>query len=216
MTTPSGPSLTYALTVDAVKQAIADMRPRSIHETFPAYLHLRKRANGLGRFVDLQPDWYGDAAEWMEVAGGPANKPYFRPFTSRGSSVDGFWLNPNLPGSYAPSSFRGLKDLYIGGDHLYRLPTSGSGQPDPNPISTRILAGKKVPAWALSAFLLRNRAFVLTSSPPSGIENPEPGWAEVLKVFQNTFGWTDMERKVLFDWSLPESDCLEGLVVSDE
>lgn len=192
----------YVLTLDGVRRAITALKPLTIHETFPVYLHLRRRAHALGRFTDLQPDWQGEPHDWLDVPGGPANKPNFRPFTSRGSSMDSFWMNANLAGSYAPSSLRGLRSLYVDSNDKYILPTLTNGQPDAAVVKRRLLFDKPVPAWAVSAFLFRNRRFASSLPEP-------PAWPDLLDVFQDYFGWTTDERVALFDWVTPDVDAFE-------
>lgn len=192
----------YLLTLDAVRRAITTLKPLIIHETFPVYLHLRRRANALGRFFDLQPDWQGEPHDWLDVPGGPSNKPNYRPFTSRGSSLDSFWMNANLAGSYAPSSLRGMRAVYVDSKDQYILPTLANGQPDAEVIRRRLLNDKTVPAWAVAAFLFRNRRF--TSTTPK-----DPDWSDLLDVFQGYFGWTMTERDRLFDWASPGVDAFE-------
>lgn len=196
----------FVLTFDAVRRAINALKPLTIHETFPVYLHLRRRAAALGRFTDLQPDWWAEVHDWLDVPGGPPNKPHFRPFTSRGSSANSFWMNDNLAGSYAPSSLRGMRSLYVGPGDQYQLPTNTDGTPNPTPIANRLLGDKQVPAWAVAAFLFRNRSF---SSDPSA----EPSWLGLLAVFQTYFAWTQEERDQLFNWTTPTTDSFRELIV---
>ncbi len=197
----TGTSVTssFVLTLEAVRRAIAELEPLHIHETFPVYLHLRKRAKDLGRFTDLQPDWSVEVHAWLEMPGGPPNKPHFRPFTSRGSSLNSFWMNDNLAGSYAPSSLRGLRNLYVDQNDEYILPTRVDGTADPLPVKNRVLYDTPVPAWAVAAFLFRNRAFTRTNGEM-------PGWDDLLAVYQDTFRWTDEERDALFRWEVPLLD----------
>lgn len=199
---PTASQNTYVLTLDAVRRAITTLKPLTIHETLPVFLHLRHRANTLGRFSDLQPDWQGEPHNWLDVPGGPTNKPNFRPFTSRGLSLDSFWMNANLAGSYAPSSLRGMRAIYVNSNDEYILPTLTNGQPDAEVIRERLFADKTVPAWAVAAFLFRNRRFLTASAET-------PGWPDLLDVFQDFFGWTSDERNRLFDWSFPNVPAFE-------
>lgn len=198
----------YVLTLDAVRRAITTLQPITIHETFPVYLHLRRQASVLGRFEDLEPDWQGEPHRWMAIPGGPPRKPHFRPFTSRGSSLNAFWMNDNLAGSYAPSSLRDKRRLYVGANDEYHLPAHPDGTPDPQPILGGVLLGKPVPAWAVAAFIFRNRLFI----PGDVLAITEPGWNDLLAVFEDYFSWTDSERTTLFDWSHPASPCFEEFV----
>jgi len=200
----SSPPEGFVLTLAAVKRAITTLQPLKIHETFVAYLHLRRRATGLGRFTNLDPDWQGDPHKWMKVPGGPPNKEHFRPFTSRGASLNAFWMASNLAGSYAPSSLRDKRSLYVDSIDQYRLPTRVDGSPDPDPILSQLLFESPAPAWAVAAYVFRNRLF-----EDDGGDSVTPGWPDLLDVFQDFFRWTDDERDALFSWSHPDTPCFE-------
>lgn len=191
--------MTYVLRVEVVREAITALRPLYIHETFPVYLHLRRRAAVLRRWTDLQPDFWDEPASWLGVPGGPPGKPNFRPFTSRGSGELSYWMGGNLAGSYQQSSLRGLKNLYIdtGGTGEWRLPTLASGEPDAEQVSRRLLRGQPIPAWAVAAYLYRNRAF--TAADPVDDPREAPSWPNLLNVFQRQFRWTESENELLWN-----------------
>lgn len=115
--------------------------------------------------------------------------------------MDAFWMNANLAGSYAPSSLRGMRSLYVDSNDDYILPTLANGEPDANVIRQRLL-DKKIPAWAVAAFLFRNRRF-------SSLTPGTPDWPDLLEVFRDYFGWTKEERAILFDWLTPAIDAFE-------
>lgn len=188
----------FVLRVPTVQRAIRELQPLRTHELMPMYLHLRHQAVEQGRYSRLSPEWQGEPREWMDVPGGPANKPFFRPFRSRGSSPDGLWLNANLAGSYSPSSPRGISTLFLNEEGEYSVPTRDDGTPDAEPIRHRLLRDQAVPAWAVAAFIYRNRSFL--------VEGPGvPNGSDLLAVFQESFKWTDSERQSLFTWTLPEN-----------
>src|SRR5438094_7121989 len=91
--------------VDVVCRAIEQLRAQSIHPYFPAYLHLRRRAAIQSTTEDIEPSWQ-DLSPFLQVQGAPSAKPHFRPFTLGTGASDAEWLNPNLAGSFAPSSLR--------------------------------------------------------------------------------------------------------------
>lgn len=193
----------YFLTHEAVRRAITTLKPLPIHETYPVFLHLRRRAEVLQRFTALQPDWQGEVHDWLDVPEGPPNKPHFRPFTTRGSTNAAYWMARNLPGSYSPASLRGMRTLYVDAQDQYILPTLASGEPDPRVIRARLMADDQVPAWALAAFLFRNRRFIVDQG------DPEPGWPDLLAVFNEFFGWTSVEADHLFTWEHPQFPAFE-------
>lgn len=196
------PERMYVLRIEMVQDAITVLKPLYIHETFPVFLHLRRRAATLQRWTDLQPDYWDEPAAWLAVPGGPPGKPHFRPFTSRGGSDSSYWLGDNLAGSYQQSSLRGrVKDLYVDSNGLWRLPTLSNGEPDADQVSRQLLKAKPIPAWAVAVFLYRNRSFV---EAPLAFTPGDVGWRDIHRVFQEQFRWTDRERQVLFTWDLPD------------
>jgi len=201
----------WVLKLSVVQAAILQLESRPIHETLPAYLHLRRQAESLGRFSDLQPRWQHEPAEWMDVPGGPPGKPYFRPFTSRGGSKNGYWLNKNLAGSYAKRSLRNQGETYIDqASDAFALPISTAGQPDPELILARVFLGNPLPVWAIASFIFRNRLFELTSAAmEQGQAHSEPTWKDINQVFFGYFGFTPVEISALFTLDNPLNDPCE-------
>lgn len=191
----------WRLTEDVVREAIVLLTSRPIHQQFVLYLQLRRAAVETGRFSELPQD-NEQIRSWLTVPGGPPSKPHFRPFVNtRQPQPSTFWMNRNLAGSYAQSSLRpDARALFIGDDGAFRLPTYEDGSPDPTPILTTLLNNDAVPAWAVAAFLFRNRAF---SVEPDGAR---PEIDSLLEAFQNFFEWTTPEsdavaERALFDWT---------------
>lgn len=208
------PAQRWVLRAQVVEAAIRDLQGRSIHETLPAYLHLRRRAHGLGRFSDLRPDWNNEPAEWMDVPGGPPGKPYFRPFTSRGAGPDNYWLNRNLAGSYAKSSLRKKGSTYIDqSSDTFALPVDAVGRPDPGLILSEVFKGDPLPAWALGAFIFRNRLFESLPSAAHNLHYPsEPTWDDITGLFFEYIGFAHHERVALFTLGCPANNPCEEWV----
>jgi len=113
----------------------------------------------------------------MRYGKAPEVSPYISPFRSRGVQQLAR-LNPNVAGSYAPSSLRVTlaKVITIAGvrqDASYSLPVDHAKR-----ASKYLLKGAKVPALALSIFLFRDYGYVL--------DKPEVN--RTLGVFRNKFG----------------------------
>lgn len=143
------------LTLDAVRRSIEALQKPRIHEQFLAYLHIRKRSVEEGSLTDVEPNW-SELGEFLFVEGGPPNKPYYRPISSRAKHDSaGFWLNRNIPGSYAPSSVRKVSQFMLNesGDG-FSLPADHARQ-----ALEAHLRGERQPAWAFAAFFLRNYSF---------------------------------------------------------
>lgn len=149
------------LTVEAVRWAVRELTAQRIHPFFLAYLHLRKQAASQESEEDIRPDW-DELGRFMRVSGGPPGKPYFRPlWHGKGADPGRYWLNPNLAGSYAPSSLR---------DVPYRvIETNGSRfslKPDHASLAREhLLYGQPVSALALAAYLYRDFAILADGSP---------------------------------------------------
>lgn len=186
-----GPSL-HVLTVEAVKAGIRALKGQLIHEHFPAYLHLRKLAVASGP-TNLQPDWK-DVGDLLKMPGGPPTKPHYRPFSSvNRKDESGYWYNRNLAGSYAPRSMRVTSRFMLDatGDN-YELPSDHAQQ-----ALTRLLKDRKVPAWALAAYYLRNYGFIFEG---------EGGYDELIAAFKKEFGFEQgTDFGVLFEDSEPTS-----------
>ncbi len=195
----------WLLSAEVVREAVEILTKEKIHQLFVLYLHLRRRAHQLGRFTQLDIDT-DQIHDWLDVPGGPPDKPHFRPFNPTGKGQPAaFWLNRNLPGSYAPSSLRDAwRTLFMDEDGTYRLPVDETGAPDPDPIATSLLASTQIPAWAVAAFIFRNYGFGV------GPEGAEPGLSALLDTFRDYFGWTPSANgksgeEVLFDWEAEPS-----------
>lgn len=170
-----------------------------MHESFVAYLHLRRVAARTGRTTGLSADWNGEVHEWLDVPGGPPRKPHFRPLASRSRDAGAYWMNQNLAGSYARSSLREeMRTLLVAPDGSFQVPTDASGDYDPAPVASAMLQRRVIPMWALGAFVYRNHAFIGPSEPP--------GIGAINDVFLTEFQWTKREIDNLFDLGLPELD----------
>lgn len=181
----------HVLTVEAVKAGISVLKGQLIHEHFPAYLHLRKLAVASGSLTSLHPDWK-DVSDLLKMPGGPPTKPHYRPFSSvNRKDESGYWYNRNLAGSYAPRSMRVTSRFMLDstGDN-YELPPDHVQQ-----ALTRLLKDRKVPAWALAAYYLRNYGFVFEG---------EGGYDELIAAFKNEFGFEQgADFDVLFEDNEP-------------
>jgi hypothetical protein len=152
----------YVLTVDAVRWALDQLKSQKIHPFFVAYLFLCKWASAQRTTSEIAPEW-GELADYLSVAGGPPGKPYYRPFWHGTVNDPGrYWLNPNLAGSFAPSSLRNVPALIVDvSDGLFSL------KPDHEMLALEhLLYGEPVSAVALGAFLYRDYGFHYQSLVP--------------------------------------------------
>jgi hypothetical protein len=143
------------VTVEAVQWAISDLQAQRVHPWFLAYLHLRQRAVEQGSSDDIEPHW-DELGRYMRVSGGPPGKPFYRPlWNGKGSDPARFWMNPNLAGSYSPSSVRELvrKVVDTRGSHFELRPDHAEA------AFEHLLNGTRVSALALAAYLFRDYGF---------------------------------------------------------
>ena len=183
--------VTYVLTTAAVRDCIAMLRKQRVHPYFPAYLHLRQRAAAEGSLTDLHPEWKAELSPFLQIRDAPAKKPHFRPFTENAGGGDDEWLNPNLAGSYAPSSLRPtpLQLVEIGPSH-----GSFSLRPKHWELAREhLLHGERLPLIALAGFMLRDFGFESDDGFPPANEDLELAFVE-------TFGYNDASGATELDY----------------
>ncbi|MFF3633293.1 hypothetical protein [Streptomyces sp. NPDC002250] len=206
MTLPVFDSDKWVLRVEVVRQAIKTLQSVHIHENFVVYMHVSRRGGQVAgkdepkQLAGINPDWLGEVRDWLDVPGGPPSKPNFLPFSSRGSDPTRFWKSSNLAGSYAPSSLRSMKSIFVGPDKTYGLPITADGAVDTSKLKEVLLAGASVPAWAIAAFVYRNRGFIAPSQPHG---------VDLIEIFRDDFSLTLEEQASLFSWDLPVTDFFE-------
>lgn len=152
MTTPT--ITRKVLTIDAVRHSIKNLQKPYIHEQFLAYLHIRKRGIEQGSMTQIDPKW-SEIDQLLRVEGGPPNKPFYRPISSRKKkSAAGYWLNPNIPGSYAASSLRHTSQFMLDSNNEFTLLADHAEQ-----ALKAHLRNTPQPAWMFAGYLLRNYSF---------------------------------------------------------
>ncbi|MFB9194653.1 hypothetical protein ACFFWA_16845 [Actinomadura verrucosospora] len=177
----------HVLTVRTVKAGISALKAQLIHEHFPAYLHLRKLAVTSGSLTDLHPDWK-DVSDLLKMPGGPPTKPHYRPFSSvNRKDESGYWYNKNLAGSYAPRSMRVTSRFMLTADgNNYELPSDHVHE-----AFTRLLKEKRIPAWALAVYYLRNYGFIFEG---------KGGYDELISAFRKELAFEQgTDFNVLFE-----------------
>jgi hypothetical protein len=177
-------SAEYVLVADVVARAIEDLRSRPVHPFFPAYLHLRQRSGLEGSTDGIKPRWK-ELGPYLEVAGAPAAKPYYRPFWEGEASSGQEWLNSNLAGSFAGSSLRpgnppmsvveydrGAREFSLRSKHWE--------------LARRFLLNdERLPIGSLLAFMLRDFSFLS--------DEGEPNATATVQLFLNEFGYGEVD-----------------------
>lgn len=200
---------TYVVPGWRVGQCVNVLLSRNTHPFFIAYLWLRRRASIVGDPTSITPDWSG-LDPYLRVPGGPLGKPFLRPFWKGARNSQQEWLNRNLAGSFAPSSFRSeyvspVVTTNAAGNYVLR-------DEHWKKALHHFLYDQPLPALAVSAYLLRNRGLI--SSTP-------PGPADLIDAFRRDFHFppeADEEFSTLFDpaWGITSAPTGAGWPSADE
>lgn len=187
----------YLLAVGAVRRAIEVLVDCPSHEHLPGYLALLRKSSGeLAGMADIE-EFY---TNYLSVSEAPSDRPYLRPFLSRGKRE--LLLNRNLAGSYAPSSIRPGKPFA----HVVELTRTRNAEGSHSVAYVLVdnhaarafngmLSEHKIPAVSLAIFLFRDRCLrvpevtigelrgALREFLCIGLENPEGNL-----IFDTLFG----------------------------
>lgn len=180
---------TYVLLASRVRESIDKLLSRATHPHFIAYLYLRLLAGRTGSVRGLTPNW-ADLGNLLEVRGGPAGKPYLRPFWDKERKAGQEWLNENLAGSFAPSSQRVVLGRVMTTDAQRRYSLRSKHW---ELAREHLLFDEPVPAVALAGFMFRDYGF-MAALPP--------GPSELVEVFRQEYGYKaedDIEFDTLYD-----------------
>jgi hypothetical protein len=145
----------YVLTVEAVRWALDQLKSQKIHPFFVAYLFLGKWSAEQDTTTEIQPEWT-ELADYLSIGGGPPGKPFYRPFWHGTVNDPGrYWLNPNLAGSFAPSSLRNVPARIVDvTDGRFSLKSGHEML-----ALEHLLYGEPVSTIALGAFIYRDYGF---------------------------------------------------------
>lgn len=176
------------LTIEAVRRSIDALHKPRIHEQFLAYLHLRERGVTTGSMTSIEPSWNVVVSKLLDVPGGGPSKPHYLPIASRKKDPARYWMNPNIPGSFAPSSLRTAS--------RFMLNSAGNGFDLPSDHAVQALNahlnGARQPAWMFAGYLLRNYGFDPAASTAGDLID---GFRQIFR-FDSTGPGTDFD--VLF------------------
>lgn len=172
----------------AVARAIKTLLERRIHPTFTGYLCVKRDAHRVGRDDGLRPDFTEFHDTFLAVPGGPAGRPYYRPFWDESRSSTKAWYQRNVAGTYSPASAARIPTftsvIEITGK-LYQL------RPKHWELAREHMTfGGKVPVLPLALFLYRDYGlnFDLGAAPQ-----------RLIGVFLDEFGYAGEERQAEFE-----------------
>ena len=176
---------TALIRVEAVRAFLSELAGCRIHPTFAGYLCLRYRAAAGGTTTRLLPHFRTFFDEFFLLPGGSEKWPYYRPFWDEGTVARKSWMNPNVAGSYAPSSLRG--------DSPFRkvVEIEGTGRKARYSLlpkhwelaRTYLTYGKPVPVLALAGFLYRDHKIY-------AIDPDRPTAESIISIFRHEFGYS--------------------------
>lgn len=173
----------YVVKPERVAFCLRDLRERKIHRHFAGYLCVKRTAVKERRTSDLSVDFTEFYDTFLSVPGG--DKPYIYAFVEEPPSKHNRWQNPNLAGSYAPSSVRAASPFR----EVIEITGSGSRSNISYSLRDRhwelarkhLTYGDRVPAVSIALLLYRD--YGLQVQPPS-----VSAW---VRVFQDEFGYLD-------------------------
>lgn len=87
--------------IEVVRKSVESLLARRTHPAFAGYLAVCEEATLKGTTQNLTPDFKGFFDKYLSVEGGPAGRPYYRPFWHQGSSKVKAWYQENVAGSYS-------------------------------------------------------------------------------------------------------------------
>jgi hypothetical protein len=196
----------YVLTIEAVRWALDQLKAQKIHPFFVAYLFLCKWSAEQDTTDEIQPEW-AELSDYLSVGGGPPGKPFYRPFWHGTVNDPGrYWLNPNLAGSFAPSSLRNVPSRIVDVfDGAFSLKTGHEML-----ALEHLLYSKPVATVALGAFLYRDYGFSDNTSAPT----PD----SLTLVFRQDFHYpweSTADVSPLFTESIPENSIDQWFIPLD-
>lgn len=163
------------------RDALARLREARIHPNFIAYLCLKRAAAAYGRDHDLPLDAREFHRTFLTVPDADPEYPYIRPFSDVAPSPANAWLNPNVAGSFARSSFRAtfLKVVDVEGEGRR---TRYSFKPTHWELArTHLTDDRHVSVVDLAVFLYRDHALTTEA-----VEVTD--W---VRVFRDEFGYPE-------------------------
>lgn len=167
---------------ERARDALTRLRDARIHPNFIAYLCLKRAAATYGRDSDLPLDAREFHRTFLSVPDADPEYPYIRPFSDVAPSPANAWLNPNVAGSFARSSFRTTFFKVVNSEGEGRQ-TRYSLRPRHWELArTHLTNDRQVSAIDLAVFLYRD--YALTESPTDVTD-----W---VRVFREEFDYPEL------------------------
>lgn len=170
----------YSVTVEAVREAVENLRKRKLHPNLAGYLCIKRDLRAFPSENSVKARFKAFFDEFLAVPDGPG--PYLVPFKETASLESSPWFNNNVAGSYAPSSLRD-GGAFLKVCSVDRNTKSFSLREDHANLALNHLASsQKIPSLSLATFLLRDFMFSASSFPDA---------KQLLTVFRDEFGYRE-------------------------
>lgn len=188
----------FVLNPELIAAAVKLLRQTKIHPNFAGYLCLKKAYAKNGGEAPAHANFLQFFDDHLRPSDGTSEKPYLRPFKENGDPASDIWTNPNVAGSYAPSSirhnspFRNVVSIEGSGTNAkYSLKDNHATQ-----TRKHLLFGAQISAPALATFLYRDYGFTGVNPTIDELVN---------KLFRVDFGFAiDTEFNEVFNLQFPE------------
>lgn len=159
------PNKPLVLKVPVVRDALRRLGERRIHEHFAGYMAILRTATQLRSMGPFRVPFKEFFDTYYAVAGSTPKLPYYVPF-GRSADESSRFYNPNVAGSYAPSSLRPVSPLR----QLTVIDNPSSGVTfelveDHATIALTLLGNEPIPGASLAAYLYRDFAFESPTVP---------------------------------------------------
>ncbi len=196
----------FFVTAEAARAAIARLSKLKIHPHFSGYLAAVAAAAQEGKATGLKVNFKRFYDDYLLVGGAPDKKPYLQPFSTSASGPQLF--NRNVPGSYAPSSLRGVAPI------LSIVEFVGQGQQvrhnlkvGHEEIAFRVLTNsERVPVTSLATFLFRDHAIPHLAATPL---------QSVVAMFSAVFGYASNGLQGFDQLYVQDPETFEKIVYSE-
>jgi len=177
--------MAVVLSPEFVDASVAELLAARIHPHLAGYLCLVRTAARDGTTSHLPGEFKDFFETFLRVPNGTEELPYLRPFWNKGSDVRA-WNQPNVAGTYAPSSIRpGMPfDVVVEIDGTGRAATYSLRANHAQLALENLAGGCPIPVAPLAAFLYRDYGFDIEG---------EPSLSAVVRVFRYEFGYEDHE-----------------------
>lgn len=176
---------------EVVASFVRELLNKKINPYFAGYLCIKRTSVREGRTTRLRPNFKEFFDTFFRVADAPRKLPYFRPFWDKGEEfadkLPSAWYQPNVAGSYSPSSVRSNQPFWHVVDVKGTRTSAAYSLRQQHWILARqhLAYGDRIPVVPLAVFLYRDYAIE---------KHGQPSVSDLVKVFRFEFGYDRLQR----------------------